>query len=163
LGEIVERAAQMSLTKFADERLFGPLGIREMKWGMGPMGSANAGGGLTLQSRDLLKLGQLYMQGGQWDGKSVISKRWVENSLRPHVGVDAERDYGYLFWLQKFKTAIGREYRAFYMAGNGGNKVVMFPDAGVIVVITSTSFNARGMHLRTNELITHHVLAALQE
>jgi len=162
LGEIVERASQSSVQEFAAENLFGPLDIREMKWGTGPLGTANTGGGLALRSRDLLKLGQLYMQGGQWQGNAVISREWVDASLRPHVRVDAERDYGYLFWLQKFKTAAGKEHAAFYMAGNGGNKVAIFPEAQVVVVITSIDYNTRGMHQRTNQLLTDYILPALE-
>jgi CubicO group peptidase (beta-lactamase class C family) len=162
LGEILARVSNQPVPDFAAEHLFQPLQIRNVQWGLGPLGGANTGGGLALQSRDLLKLGQLYHDRGDWYGATIIAEDWVEASIRPHVRVDADRDYGYFFWLQNFTTPAGDQHRAYYMAGNGGNKVVVFPDASLVVVITTTSYNTKGMHQRTSELLTEHILPALQ-
>jgi CubicO group peptidase (beta-lactamase class C family) len=80
LGPLLEKATGEKVDQFAARTLFGPLGITRLKWQYTPAGPAMTGGGLGLRSRDLLKLGQLYLDGGVWRGKRVISAGWVKQS-----------------------------------------------------------------------------------
>src|SRR5205814_5365972 len=80
LGELLERATGQRVADFAQAVLFKPLGIETVKWQYQPLGAAMTGGGLQLRSRDLLKLGQLYLNGGRWQGRQVISEAWVGRS-----------------------------------------------------------------------------------
>jgi CubicO group peptidase (beta-lactamase class C family) len=161
LGAVVERAAKTKLAEFANTNLFAPMGIRNVKWAYSPLGLAQGGGGLRLASRDLLKLGQLYLNGGTWKGTRVVSQDWVKASLRPHVQVDDETLYGYLWWLPTF-TVGARKFPAQLMSGNGGNKVVIVPDLDLVVVITSTNYNTRGMHQQAEKILSDFVLAAVR-
>ncbi|HEY7022493.1 MAG TPA: serine hydrolase [Ktedonobacterales bacterium] len=163
LGGVLERATGMDVPSFADRYLFGPLGIAQREWQLTPSGSAMTGGGLALRSRDLLKLGQLYLNGGAWDGVRVVSQRWVEASTQPHARVDDETEYGYLWWLRAFPSGdSGRKYVAYYMSGNGGNKVAVFPELDLVAVITSVNYGARGMHEQVERLISEHILSAIE-
>ena len=161
LGGVLEKAAQMSVADFADKYLFAPLGIREASWQITPTGLAMTGGGLRLASRDLLKLGQLYLDKGTWNGRRIISENWVDVSTRPQVRIDDETEYGYLWWLKPFPAG-DKPYDAFYMTGNGGNKVAVFPALNLAVVITSTNYNTRGMHEQTDRLLAEHILGAIK-
>ena len=161
LGGVLEKTAQMSVEEFADEHLFKPLGIRETSWQITPTGLAMTGGGLRLASRDLLKLGQLYLDKGTWNGRRIISENWVDVSTRPQVRIDDETEYGYLWWLKPFPAG-DKPYDAFYMTGNGGNKVAVFPALNLAVVITSTNYNTRGMHEQTDRLLAEHILGAIK-
>lgn len=160
LGQVVQRATGKPVPDFAREALFAPLGIDEVQWQFSPLGLAQTGGGLRIRSRDLAKLGQLYLDGGRWRGRALISPEWVKTSTAAHVQATDTDTYGYLWWRRDF-AAGGRTFPAFYMAGNGGNKVVVVPEARLVAVLTSTNYNTRGMHQQTDKILTDYLLAAL--
>jgi CubicO group peptidase (beta-lactamase class C family) len=160
LGGVLAKATKMPVERFAQVNLFDPLGIDIAEWQFSPLGLAVTGGGLGLRSRDLLKLGQLYLDEGAWDGTSVLSPDWVKESMRPHVQVDDETEYGYFFWLRKFLVGSGKKFAGCLMQGNGGNKVAIFPALNLVAVVTSTNYNTRGMHEQTDSILSDHVLSA---
>jgi CubicO group peptidase (beta-lactamase class C family) len=161
LGAVIERATKEKLADFAQANLFAPLGIENAHWAYSSLGLVLGGGGLRLSSRDYLKLAQMYLDGGTWNGKRVVSPQWVTTSLQPHVEVDDKTRYGYLWWLRTFPVA-GQPAPAQLMQGNGGNKVAIFPELDMVVVITSTNYNTRGMHEQSDKILTDYVLAAVQ-
>jgi CubicO group peptidase (beta-lactamase class C family) len=160
LGRVLEKATGRSVPDFARETLFTPLGIEKVDWKYSPLRQAQTGGGTGFRSRDLAKLGQLYLDGGRWHGRQVISPEWVKVSTAAHVQADDDNTYGYLWWRRDF-AAGGRTYPAFYMAGNGGNKVAVVPSAKLVAVITSKLYNTRGMHEQSAKMLTDYILAAL--
>ena len=159
LGVVLERAVKRPVPDFARGALFAPLGITSVKWQFQPLGTAMTGGGLGLRSRDLLKLGQFYLNHGVWNGKQILPADWVEKSLRPHANAREDTDYGYLWWLQTFHSH-DRALRSFGMYGTGGNKVVVFPDESLVVVITTTNYRVQGASALTDKLIVDYVLEA---
>jgi len=160
LGRVLERSTKTRVEDFARNNLLGPMGIEKADWKFSPLGEAQTGGGLGLQSQDLLKLAQLYLNGGMWSGKRLVSESWVKTSTQPHVRIDGQTLYGYLWWLRSFKSG-EKTYAAYFMSGNGGNKIVAFPELDMVVVITSTNYNTKGMHEQTEKLLTDYVLAAV--
>lgn len=161
LGQVVARSTGVLVERFAKENLFDPLGISRTDWPFSPLGLAQTGGGLGLTSRDLARIGMLYLAGGVWDGRRVVSKAWVEASTRPHVRVDEETEYGYLWWLRSFGVG-KRKTPSYAMFGNGGNKVVVLPGLDAVVVITSTNYNTAGMHEQTDRLLNEYILESLE-
>jgi CubicO group peptidase (beta-lactamase class C family) len=161
LGAVLERATGEPVPQFARKHLFEPLGIERATWLFSPLGMAQTGGGLRLASRDLLKLAQLYADGGVWNSARIIPANWVAESTRPRVRVNDDVEYGYLWWLRAFSSG-GKPYPAAYMSGNGGSKVLAIPSAGMAVVITSTNYNTPGMHQQTDRLLTEYILAAVE-
>ena len=162
LGGVLERATKMSVQTFAAKNLFDPLGISKVEWQFTPLNLAMTGGGLSLRSRDLLKLAQLYLNGGVWNGRQIITQQWVKVSTTPKAEIDDDTEYSYLWWLRSFKSGT-KKYPTYYMTGNGGNKAMVFPDLDMVVVITATNYNVRGAHELTDRLLTDFILAAVQQ
>lgn len=158
LGAVIQGAVGEPLQVFADKALFGPLGIEKPEWQFSPLGLAQGGGGLGLTSRDLLKLGQLYANGGRWNDKPVLPAAFVKAAISPHANARPDTDYGYLIWLQTFNG-----HKAWAMSGTGGNKVVIVPDLDLVAVITTTNFNVRQPHAISEKLLTEHILAAVEK
>jgi len=161
LSEVLGKTTGLRTDKYAEQKLFAPLGIPRALWVYSPLGIPQTGGGLRLSSPDLLKIAQLYLDGGKWKGERIINEEWVKTSTTPHVEINDRDEYGYLWWLQSFKSR-GTSYPAFFMSGNGGNKVLGFPTLDMAVVITSTNYNTPGMHEQTERLLSEYVLAAVR-
>lgn len=162
LGAVLERATKQKVPEFADAVLFKPLGITQLRWQLQPLGTAMTGGGLELRSRDLLKLGQLLLNHGRWEGRQVVSEQWVRASTTPHANVREGTDYGYLLWLQTFDFH-GQKVPTYGMYGTGGNKVLVLPEQGVVVVMTTTNYRVSGAHALTDRLLLERILPALSE
>jgi len=159
LSEVLQKATGQRTDHYAQEELFGPLGISDAQWVYSPLNIPQTGGGLRLTSRDLLKIAELYRTGGTWNGRRIVNEAWVNASTQPHAQIDDQTEYGYLWWLKTFKSG-SKEYPAYFMSGNGGNKVAVFPGLDLDVVITSTNYNTRGMHEQTEKLLTDYILPA---
>jgi CubicO group peptidase (beta-lactamase class C family) len=160
LGPLIQKAVKQPLPAFAQEVLFAPLGIADAKWQFTPLHDAMTGGGLQLTTRDLWKLGQLYLNGGRWEGRQVISQAWVRRSVSPHANARPDTDYGYLWWLQTFAID-GAKVRTWGMYGTGGNKVYVLPDEDAVVVVTTTNFRVPHAGDLTDKLFTLLVVPAI--
>ncbi len=160
LGQILERAVGVPVDRYIDRALLGPLGITKYEWPRSPRGAIMTGGGLRLRSRDLAKLGLLVATGGRWREQQVVPQGWMSNVLSVWRTVDAEQDYGLLFWRRQYRSPCG-PLTGWYMSGNGGNVIVYVPDQSLVAVVTRRHYNQRGMHQQTVSLLENHVLAAL--
>ena len=160
VGRVVERATKTKLEDFAQSALFEPLGITKTEWQSRPSAKPRPAAACRCAAADLLKLGQLYLAGGTWRRKQIVPAKWVAESTRPHARIDDENEYGYLVWLRRFKPDDPKS-AAWYMTGNGGNKVVMFPALDLVVVITTTNFNVRDAHQLSDTIVRDHVLSAV--
>lgn len=161
LGQVVARASDKPLSKYAEERLFKPLDISRATWPKTSLGRDGGAGGLELTSRDLAKLGSLYINNGRYGGTSVVPASWIEASLTTQVDTGSGgHKYGYLIW-QKTVDVEGRQVLLNYMSGNGGNKVVFVPELEFVIVITKTDYNRSGMHEQADNLIKEGVLKRL--
>lgn len=161
LGAIVERVTQMPLAQFAADALERPLGIRTSVWQRASEGVGMGGGGTQYRSRDLAKLGQLMLDGGRWKGRQVISADWIEAMTQVRAQTPFDAEYGYQMWRFTFKDG-ARLLHAWTMSGNGGNAVFVVPEKALVMVVTRTRYNQRGMHEQTRALLQDFILTAPQ-
>ena len=150
LSGILVRATGQSVLDFAAENIFEPLGIKvennllfESKeeqmafnqstdisgWVTDHMGILAAGWGLTLTPMDMAKIGQLYLNGGTWEGKQIISSKWIEDSTEEHSRWKKENlPYGYLWWVNEDGYAA---------MGDGGNTIYVNTKKKLVISITA--------------------------
>lgn len=94
---VLERATGQRADDFARAELFGPLGIEDWSWVRDGAGNPHGMAGLSLRPRDLARLGQLALDGGEVDGQSLISHEWIRESTHPATPLDDEM--GLLWWM----------------------------------------------------------------
>lgn len=160
LGAILERATGKPLPEFSAEVLETPLGIVRSQWNRSSEGVGMGGGGTRYRSRDLAKLGQLVADGGRWQGRQIISARWMKAALSVHAQARDDAEYGYLFWRFHFPLR-GREQGVWAMSGNGGNYVFILPEENLVAVVTRMSYNQRGVHQQTQKIFSDYILKAM--
>ena len=140
LGDIIDKSVPNGLEKYADKNLFRPLNITKYKWQFTPQKVANTAGSLQLCSLDYAKYGQLYKNQGTWNGKQILSQEWITKSLSHQMTISEDEFYGYLFWNKTYKIN-GLDYEVYYSSGNGGNRIFIFKNQPIVIVITSTAYN----------------------
>src|SRR5262245_9105677 len=136
LGVVLERARGLPLAQYANERLFPFLGVDAVAWEPLEHGTVNGGSGIHLRARDLLKLGQLYLQRGFSGERSVVPESWVDESTRPRFpwrdtfGAERGVTYGMLWWVSDADPP------AFFAWGYGGQFAYVVPSRELVVVGT---------------------------
>ncbi|APU10196.1 serine hydrolase [Cellulophaga lytica] len=164
LGDIIHKSVPEGLVSYTDKKLFKPLNITNYKWQYTPQKVGNTAGGIQLRAIDFAKYGQLYKNKGKWNGKQVLTKKWVEKSLSKQVsqaygGID-DGYYGYLFWNKTY-TVNGKNYEVSFCSGRGGNKIFIFKDIPFVVVVTSSAYDSLSAHTNTDKIMTDYILPAI--
>ncbi|TFF36020.1 class C beta-lactamase-related serine hydrolase [Mucilaginibacter psychrotolerans] len=164
VGDILNQKVPGGLDKYADVKLFKPLGISKYKWPYTPQHVPSTAGGVRLRALDFAKFGQLYKNNGVWKGKQVIPKEWVAKSLTKQMALPADvvgpGNYGYLFWNKTY-TIGDTAYETWYCTGNGGNKIFIFKDQPLVVIITATAYNESYAHPQADKMMQQYILPAV--
>jgi len=136
LGKIIEQSTKMSVQKFAEKYLFGPLGIQKYHWSE-YFGVAHCGGGLYLTPLDMAKIGNLYYNEGSLEGKQIISKNWIKESLLPRFRTDYKTSYGYQWWIMDSLF----DFRPVpFASGNGWQFIFIIKEFKMVVVTTGHNY-----------------------
>lgn len=163
LGDIIHKSVPNGLVEYAEKKLFKPLGITNYKWEYTPQNIGNTAGGIRLRALDFAKYGQLYKNKGEWNGKQLLSRSWVNKSLDKQIEQSqGNGHYGYLFWNKDFSVD-DKKYNVSYCSGNGGNKVYIFKDLPYVIVITSSLYNHPNAHANSEKIVTDYILPAIIE
>ncbi len=162
LGAIVANASGMSIPQFAETYLFEPLDFGITYWLFSPSNRAMTGCCLFVSGRDMLKLGQLYLDGGIWNGKRIVSETWVEQSIQAYSPLELgfSEGYGYQWWTRNF-TVGANTYSAFFAAGNGGQFIYVFPELDTVFAFTGENYGSLTMYQIT-DLLERYLLKSIR-
>jgi len=134
LSCIVTETTSVSALDYAQEKLFEPLGITHVKWYTDVKGRNWGYSRLYLEPRDMAKIGYLFLNEGEWDGKQIVSSEWVEDATSKHLDANIlPPGYGY-----QWRVSPNGYYSA---AGYKGQFIHVVPDLDLIMVTTSRDAN----------------------
>lgn len=148
------------LPAFFERTIAAPLGFGPWHWNLMPTGDGYLGGGAFLRPRDLLKVGQVFLDGGRWRGRRIVDPAWIGRSTREAVaitpattGLDSTafpEFYGGggrdgLAWHLNDYEAAGRRVPAFDASGNGGQLLIVVPALELAVVFTAGNYMQGGI------------------
>ena len=146
----------LSFDAYVNDRLFEPLGIDDFIWEKHAWDTQRpfGGFGLYLKPRDLARLGQLVLNGGEWEGVQLVPKQWIIDATNEYVSFD-DGGYGYYWWVRDFGS----------MAyGEGGQTIYIVPENDIVVVMTGNPFsNGLGASKEKIESVVTDIIRALDE
>ncbi len=177
VGAALRWATNTPIVEFFDRSVARPLQFGAYHWNLMPSGEGYLGGGAEMRPRDLLKLGQLYLDGGVWNGRRIVSRDWVRlstSALQPinehTTGRDAETfansyvrgadGYG---WHRLAIRSGERTVEGYAANGNGGQLLIVVPEFDLAVVITGGNFGQGGIWLHWyDDVVGAQIIPAIQ-
>jgi CubicO group peptidase (beta-lactamase class C family) len=159
VGAALTTATRTWLPEFFDRTIARPLQFGHYYWNLMPTGEGYLGGGAYLRPRDLLKVGQTYLDGGMWKGRRLVDSSWVTRSTAPYVHISpattglstqdfpefyGEGDDGYAWHLSQLRVG-GRLYHGYAATGNGGQILIVIPELELTVVFTGGNYRQGGI------------------
>lgn len=165
IGLAIEEASGMSLKEYAQEKLFDPLGIKQVYWYTNAANQTGAAGNLYLTTLDFAKLGMLVTNDGNWDNQQIIDTDYIEsliNSKNPLISdwFSLADSYG-MFWYKASRTFGEKKLDYLFASGNGGNHLIVIPDKEIVIALTSSAYGQRYAHRRSYNIMSK-ILQALK-
>ena len=177
VGAVLKAATGTPLPELWDQWVARPLGFPRYHWNLMPTGDGYLGGGAFLRPRDLLKVGQAYLDGGVWRGRRIVDAAWVERSTKPYVqispettGIDKET-FGEFYgegedswaWHLNKLTSGERTYREYEASGNGGQLLMVIPELELVVVFTAGNYGQGGIWGRfRDQIVPKEIIPAIR-
>ena len=145
VSEMFQKLVGQSLSEYAGQYLFAPLGIKNNYiWRHDAKGVTVGGALLWLRPDDMAKFGFLFINNGYWDGNQIVPKEWAQTSTQPQgiaiittpFSIKRITNYGYLWWLWE-PGSFGMPHGAYQALGYGGQMILILPDIDTVIVTTS--------------------------
>lgn len=133
LSAILQESTGMTAMQFAQQNLFGPLGIQDAIWDVDPQGYNFGWGDVHMTPESAAKIGYLWLHQGNWNGQQIVSQDWVLNSVERHsTSVGHDSGYGYGWWINSTR---------YFAAGRGGQTIHVIPALNMVLVTTGGGFD----------------------
>jgi CubicO group peptidase (beta-lactamase class C family) len=137
---ILQKSTGEDADVFAEKNFFTPLNITNYYWRKNADGHITAVGPILLRPRDMAKLGQLFLDGGKWKGKQIVSANWVVDATATFIGNESSATgYGYHWWTATY-TINNNLVRMFQAQGSGGQYIFVVPSLNAVVVFTGGNY-----------------------
>jgi len=162
LSGIILNATGLNVRDFAQEYLFGPLGIEGSIWEAAPNNIFNTGWGLHLKPEDMLKLGFLSINDGMWEGEKIVSNDWLDQSTQLHQVRSANYGYGYQWSMFAMNTLEGHtpsQDDVPVATGYGSQKIYLLDQFDMVV--TMTGENYQGAPRLIDTIIHEYIVPAI--
>lgn len=137
LGNCLEKATKMKLKDYLQLKLWQPLGMeydalytKDSK----KFSNNRAFGGLAIRSSDLLRIGKLLLNNGNWEGKQILPVDFTEKLMKREVRDDSWWGYCNSFWRDGGIDQHFLEDKDFFAAGFAGQFLYVNPTYNVVIV-----------------------------
>jgi CubicO group peptidase (beta-lactamase class C family) len=177
VGAALTTATGTWLPELFERTVARPLQFGPHYWNLMPNGEGYMGGGAYIRPRDLLKVGQTYLDGGVWRGQRIVDSSWVMRSTASHVHISpattglapdkfqdfyAEADDGYAWHLAQLRVG-DRYYRQYAATGNGGQLLIVVPELDLAVVFTAGNYGQGGIWGRfRDQIVAGEIIPAIR-
>ena len=142
-GGVLKRASGQPLTVLFQNLLAEPLQIKRYYMPLTPTGDTYMGGGVRFPPRDFMKLGQLMVNGGTWNGRKILTSEWTRRASSPLYDNEVSKlKYSYLWWVTDYQYK-GQTIRAFFADGNGGQVVMGIPELDLVIAVFGGNYSDR--------------------
>jgi CubicO group peptidase (beta-lactamase class C family) len=158
VARLLRQATGQPLDALARTTLFEPLGITDFDWRTVRSGEPSAYAGLRLRPRDVLKIGQLVLDHGVWQGRQVVPADWIEAATSPQLVAF----YGYQFWLGHSPSRKGTVAWA-AAKGLGGQRIYIVPSLDLAVVVLAGLYKENAQDVQVLPVLDDFVLPAVRE
>lgn len=160
LGVLSRATGESPMDAF--DRLLGvPMKINRYGWFLDPAGNPYGGGGVQFLPPDFMKLGQLMLNGGTWQGRRILSRDFVARASAPLYRL-RNIDYGYLWWGIDYPYK-DRTVHAFFAGGAGGQTVMVIPELDLVIATYAGNYSSKGSIHTSQNLAPRYILPAVRE
>ena len=145
LGRLISKGTGDALHDYARRVLFEPLGFGPSEWSVGSDGEPRSASGLRLLPRDMLKVGEILLAGGSWNGGRLVPDEWVERAATAVVTIDHGRSYGYHWYMGDL--AAGAATQPLHWVGGigwGGQRLFVFLGLDLVVAMNCGNYRKPG-------------------
>lgn len=162
VGGVLSRVAHQSAQELFQRLLAEPLGIKHYYLLVSPAGDFTLTGGARFLPRDFMKLGQLHLNDGVWNGRRIFTREWSRRATATAVTEigGRQRQYGYLWWIMEYPYQ-ERKVRAYFAAGNGGQIVMAIPDLDLVIAFYGGNYNDPSLFIPQNVYVPQYILPAI--
>lgn len=158
-----------------DRTIAKPLQFGSYHWNVMPNGEGYLGGGAFVRTRDFLKIGQAYLDGGVWNGRRIVTEAWVKDSIAPHAHISPETtgvsgdaftnnyyvvDEGYAWHHITVKSG-DKTYPAYHGNGNGGQLLLVVPQFDLAVMFTAGNYRQGLWNRERDDIVGEMIIPAL--
>jgi CubicO group peptidase (beta-lactamase class C family) len=159
LGVVGRATGETPMATF--DRLIGaPMKIHRYGWLLDPAGNPYGGGSVQFLPRDFMKLGQLMLNGGTWQGHRILGRDFVARASAPLYHL-RNIYYGYLWWGIDYPYK-DRTVHAFFAGGAGGQGVMVIPELDLVIATYAGNYSSRvGLNIQQN-LAPRYILPAVR-